>query len=387
MVTLRPGLVMAGVLLVAVNLRASITAVGPVLDPVRDDLGLSGLASSMLISLPLVAFAVVSPLVPPLARRIGIERSLGLALVALLASILVRSAPFPGAIWLGTAGLGSAISVLNVTLPALVKRDFPTRIGQVTSVYSAIQSAMAGLAAGLSVPIAGLSEQGWRFSLGIWAGLALIGLAVFAPQLRARTVLGGPVAAVAGHRSPWRSALGWQVTVFMGLQSTGFYVLITWMPSIEQAAGVSPTAAGLHQSALNAAGILGTLGAGIALRRFRDQRGLIATSSVLMAVTLVGLALFPGLGVVWAIFGGLGCGSAIVTALSLFGLRTAHHDQAARLSGMAQSVGYLIAACGPILIGSLHDVTGSWPVALAPVAGLMAVQLVVGVLAGRDRVL
>lgn len=384
---LRAALVLIGLLLVAGNLRAGITAVGPVLDTVRDDLGLSAMTGSVLISLPLIAFAVVSPLAPPLARLIGIERSLGLALAVLAVSIVVRSMPFPGAIWIGTAGLGCAIAVLNVTIPALVKRDFPTRIGPVTGLYSAVQSGIAGIAAGLSVPIAGLADHGWRVSLGIWVGLAVISLAVFAPQLRSRSTLGGPIEPVAGHRSPWTSALGWQVTLFMGLQSTGFYVLITWMPSIEQAAGVPAATAGLHQSALNASGIVGTLISANVIRRFRDQRGLVTFATVAMAVSVLGLALAPSAGLAWAIAGGLGCGSAIVLALSLFGLRTAHHDQAARLSGMAQSIGYLIAACGPIAIGGLHDVTGSWPAALAPLLAVMAVQLVMGLLAGRDRVL
>lgn len=384
---LRPGFVLVGLLLVAANLRASITSVGPVLDTVRADLGFSAMTASVLISLPLIAFAVISPLAPPLARRIGIERSLGVALVALAASIVLRSAPFTGAIWLGTAGLGCAIAILNVTIPALVKRDFPTGIGPVTGLYSAVQSGMAGIAAGVSVPIAGMAEHGWRVSLGLWAGLALIAFAVFAPQLRSRSRLAGPIEPVAGHRSPWRTALGWQVTLFMGLQSTGFYVLITWMPSIEQAAGIAPATAGLHQSALNAAGLLATLGAAALLKRSRDQRALIAAATIMMTVSLTGLALAPSLGLLWAIAGGLGCGAAIVVALSLFGLRTAHHDQAARLSGMAQSIGYLIAACGPILIGALHDVTGSWASALAPMVVVLGVQLVMGLLAGRDRVL
>ena len=114
---------------------------------------------------------------------------------------------------------------------------------------------------------------------------------------------------------------------------------------------------------------------------------LVACSTVAMAISVLGLALAPGLGLAWAIAGGLGCGSAIVLALSLFGLRTAHHDQAARLSGMAQSIGYLIAASGPIAIGALHDAVGSWSAALAPLVAVMAVQLVMGLLAGRDRVL
>jgi CP family cyanate transporter-like MFS transporter len=288
--------------------------------------------------------------------------------------------------------LGVAIAVLNVLLPSLVKRDYPDRIGQVTGTYSAVQAAMAAVAAGLAVPIAALLPHGWRLSLGIWAGLVLIAIAVFAPQLRSRTLPDAEaptLTATSGrdYRSPWGSALGWQVTAFMGLQSTIFYVLITWLPSIEQSDGISAATAGFHQLLLNAFGILGSLCVGFLVPRMRDQRALAVISTLLLAGPIVGVLVDPSLDALWISVGGLGSGVSFVLAITLFGLRTVNHGQTAALSGMAQSAGYVLAACGPIAIGIVHDATGSWTPALVIILVLLAGQFVAGLLAGRAKVI
>lgn len=384
---LRPWLLVLGIVLIGANLRASITAVGPVLGEIRSDLGLTGVTASVLISVPLLAFAVISPAAPAIANRFGMERTLGGALLLLVLAIIARSWPLSGAIWSGTVLLGVAIAVLNVIVPALIKRDFPTRVGKITGLYASVQSASAALAAGFAVPIAGTAAEGWRLSLGIWAGLALVALAVFLPQLRSRTVVGrSPGAdAVQPIRSPWRSALAWQVTMFMGLQSTVYYSLITWWPSIERGGGLSPTAAGWHQFALQLISIVGNVACAAALQRVRDQRVIAAASTGLALTGIVGELIDPTLSLLWILLVGLGAGASIVLALSLFGLRTANHGQAAKLSGMAQSVGYLLAASGPILIGLLHDETASWTLPLGVIAAAAVAQLGFGILAGRDR--
>jgi CP family cyanate transporter-like MFS transporter len=386
----RGAVLLIGVLLIAANLRPAITSIGPVLGTVRDAMHLSSGTASALISVPLVAFALVSPLAPPLARRVGMERALGLALGALAIGIVIRSLPWVPGLWIGTALLGVAIAVLNVILPSLVKRDYPERIGQITGTYSAVQSAVAALAAGFAVPIAGIAPSGWRLSLGIWAGLVLIALAVFAPQLRKRTVPAGIPAVIGAarpYRSPWTSALAWQVTIFMGLQSTGFYIFITWLPSIEHSDGISTATAGFHQLLLNAFGIVGSLSVAALVPRLKDQRPIAIVSTALVVLNVLGIMLLPDLNALWISLAGLGTGASFVLAVTLFGLRTVHHAQTATLSGMAQSVGYLLAASGPILIGVIHDATGSWTVALVIVLCLLAGQIVAGTLAGRQRVI
>ena len=387
--TAQSGLLLAGVLLIAANLRAAITSVGPVVGDIRADLGIGGATASVLVSLPLVAFAVVSPLAPALARRIGIERSLGAALLLLATATVVRSLPSTVALWTGTAVLGIAVAVVNVLLPSLVKRDYPEQVGQVTGLYSSVQGAAAALASGLAVPLAGTTQHGWRLALGVWAGLALVALAVFLPQLRRRSLPPGPGSPLAPgpHPSPWGTALGWQVTVFMGMQSTIYFTLITWWPSVEQAEGVSAVAAGWHLFAMQVAGLLANLATARLIPRRPDQRGLILGATGLFAVAVVGQLTLPGASLLWIVLAGAAGGSCIVLALSLFGLRTRDHHQAAALSGMAQSVGYALAATGPVLLGALHDATGSWTAPLLVLLAVLVVQAVAGVQAGRARLL
>src|SRR4051794_23209511 len=222
-------MLLLGILLIAANLRPSITAVGPVLDDIRSSLQLSSGVASVLISIPLVAFALFSPVAPWISRRLGLEGALGASLAVLAVAIVTRSLPWTPALWIGTALLGAAIAVMNVVLPSLVKRDYPDRVGQITGIYAAVLSAVAAIPAGIAVPIAGVTHEGWRWSLGIWAALAVVGVVVLAPSLRKGPEPGVKTAETATdapakpYRSPWTSALGWQVTLFMGVQSTVYF--------------------------------------------------------------------------------------------------------------------------------------------------------------------
>lgn len=385
-----------GILLIAANLRPSITAVGPVLDDIRSSLQLSSAGASVLISIPLVAFGLFSPVAPWISRRLGLDGALGAALGVLAVAIVTRSLPWTPALWIGTALLGAAIAVMNVVLPSLVKRDYPDRVGQITGLYAAVLSAVAAIAAGLAVPIAGVAHEGWRWSLGVWAGLALVALPVLVPRLRhpprSEVVPAGalPDEAPDGpgprlYRSPWRSALGWQVTMFMGVQSIVFFTLITWLPSIEQSTGISPAIAGFHQFLLNIGSLVGSLLTAAAIHRARDQRGVGVASAVLIAFGLVGELVVPSFSTVWVCVMGLGTGVSITLALSLFALRTDDPRQSTELSGMAQSIGYLMAAAGPVAIGILHDATGSWNAALVVILVLVAAQLATSLPAARNR--
>jgi CP family cyanate transporter-like MFS transporter len=386
--TVRFGFAFIGVLLIAVNLRVSFVSVGPVLANISSDLELHSAAAGFLTGLPLIAFAVFSPVAPGFASRLGLDRALWMSLLILASGIVLRSLPLPGVIWAGTALIGLAIAFLNVLVPSLVKRDFPMRVSQVTGSYTATQAAFAAIGTAVVVPVAQTSPAGWRLALGIWVGLAFIAMAVLLPWLR-RQRLGTVHATMpeVSYRSPWASALGWQVTIFMGLQSIAFYVLMAWLPTIEQSRGVPATTAGIHLSVFLLVSVFASLAAGGILQRGSDQRLVSFASGGLTFVTFLGLALAPDLVLLWVALGAIGCGSLIVIALSLFSLRTVNYSQAASLSGMAQSVGYGLGAVGPVMFGGLRDVSGGWTFPLLVTAGLMAVLAVTGVLAGRNRVI
>lgn len=390
---MRRGLVIAGILLIAANLRASITVVGPLLGEVRTDLDISPTTASALISLPLLCFAVFSPVAPVIAARWGMERTLAAALGMLALAIVIRSVPWMPALWIGTVSLGMSIATMNVLLPALLKRDFPTEAGRLTGIFSAVSAAVAATASGLAVPIAGLTDHGWRIAFGIWAAMALIGFGVFLPQLRRRTLPKHDHAAAldphpGGHRSPWRSALGWQITIFMGVQSLFFYTVLTWWPTIEESHGTTAATAGLHQGIMQIFSIVGSLLTAVLLHKLpKDQRGAVLGLVSVAAVAVLGQLLLPSWALLWNAFLGIGIGGSIVIALSFFAIRTVNHGQAAALSGMAQSVGYLLAATGPLVFGALHDAVDSWTTPLIALLVLLAVQLVFGSLAGRNKTL
>lgn len=379
-----------GIMLVAANLRAPLTSVGPLLEQIQQQLMLSATTAGLLNSLPLILFAILSPLTPALAKHIGIERTLGLALVMLVIGIVLRSQPWNGMLWLGSILIGSAIAFANVVLPTLVKRDYPHRAAAMISVYAAVMSLVAAIASGVAVPLASLSNNGWRFSLLCWGLPAFIAFLVWLPQLKHRAA--SPAKGAGSHRvdtfrSPWGSALGWQVALFMGLQSISFYTIIGWFSTFAASQGISAQQAGFELFVYQVVAIVANFVMVFVLPRARDQRGIALVSSLLIFIGVGGLLLFPASSLVWLIFAGLGGGSSLVLALSFFGLRSQHPHQATVLSGMAQSVGYLLAALGPILFGLLHDLTKGWSVPLSILLGLTLLQMLFGLLAGRRQVI
>ncbi len=164
----RPILLIVGIMLIAANLRAALTSVGPLLEQIQQQLALSATAAGLINSLPLILFAILSPLTPTLAKRIGIERTLGLALALLICGIALRSLPQDAMLWPGSILIGAAIAFANVVLPTLVKRDFPHRAAAMIAAYAAVMSLVAAIASGLAVPLASLADLGWRFSLLCW---------------------------------------------------------------------------------------------------------------------------------------------------------------------------------------------------------------------------
>jgi CP family cyanate transporter-like MFS transporter len=251
----------------------------------------------------------------------------------------------------------------------------------------------AAIASGVSVPLAELLPGDWRGALVIWSGPALIAAIAWLLRIRAlrrRADRGDPALVVpppvvGPERTMWRSALAWQVTLTMGLQSTIFYILVTWLPSIETDQGLPPAEAGLHLLILQVAGMVTGWTIGTTLSRWRDQRAVGVIIAVGMIIAMIGILVAPAAMVLWVIIAGMCSGSSIMLALTLIGLRTRTATQTTRLSGMAQSIGYLMAAGGPIAAGWLHSRTGDWPPVLVLIIVLAAGHGVAGYLAGRTR--
>ncbi|NUR92585.1 MAG: MFS transporter [Nonomuraea sp.] len=374
-----------GLLVVAANLRPSLTAVGPLLDRIQADLALAPAVAGLLSTLPLLAFAAISPLVPRLAARWGPERLLWGALVLLAFGIAVRWIPAAIGLFAGTVLIGAGIAVGNVLLPSLIKRDFPDRVGLLTSAYATVMGAVAAVASGVAVPVSHLAPGGWSTALGCWILLVVVALVLWLPQLRAARP--AAASAVRGSRLPWRSARAWAVTAFMGLQSLGFYVVVTWMPQVVRDGGASAAAGGWLLFLFQVVAMATGLAIPAVLHWARDQRAAAAACSAVTFAGYLGLLLAPEWPVLWSVVLGLGGGASLVLALAFFGLRTPDPATAGALSAMAQSIGYLLAALGPVLFGLLHGAGGSgWHAPLVLMCAIAVLQLVVALPAGRGAV-
>lgn len=378
-------LLLLGVLLIAANLRPTLLSVGPLLPMIRASEGLSASGAGVLNALPLVAFAGTSILVPRAGRRLGIERALLVALVVLAVGTVLRSLPSLGALFGGTVVLCIGIAGANVLLPSLIKRDFPARVSVMTAFYGATMTIVSALAAGVAVPLASVLPGGWRGSLACWVVLTAVAIAVWAVAASRRPARTAGVDATSTLGIPWRSALAWQVTVFMGLQAFAFYVLVGWLPTLLHSYGMSDERAGLMLLLSQCVSVVTYLLSPLAIRHFSDQRLVAASTALLQACGWLGLMLAPGLAVLWVVVLGVALSVSMVLALSFFSLRAADPHGAAALSGMGQSLGYLLAAGGPAIFGVLGEVTGGWTVPLVIVTGIAVGLATTGLFAGRDR--
>lgn len=376
-------LLVVAIFLISMNLRPSITVVGPVLEFIRHDMGLSALMAGVLTSIPLAAFAVMSPWAAAIGAKFGMERTVFVVMLIVVAGVLLRAAPSVFALYAGSIVLASGIAVGNVLVPAMIKRDFPHKVGLLTSIYATTLGIFASLSSGIAVPLAEVLPGGWRGSLAIWFAPALIAALFLLPSLKRATP--PPVQPGAkAEQSVWRSRLGWHVTLFMGLQSMSFYIVLSWLASILQDQGYSPVSAGWLVALFPALGIPAGFVFSPVIARFKDQRGLSLFFSLMMAAGYVGLIFLPQYTVLWIVVSGIALGFCFPLALGFFAFRASSTQQAAALSGMAQSVGYGIAALGPVVFGALHDFSKGWVLPLAMVAISALLQAYVGWHAGRD---
>lgn len=377
-------LLIAGILMIATTLRVTFTGAAPLLETIRTDYGLSTAQTGLLTTLPLLAFALVSPLAAGIARRFGMERSLFAAMLLICAGIALRSLPSATLLFAGTAIIGCGIALGNVLLPGLIKRDFSQHVARLTGAYSLTMGAAAALGSALVVPLA-LHGFGWRGALLMLMLFPLLAFLIWLPQWRTTRSANLSSSRALHERGIWRSPLAWQVTLFLGLNSLIYYVIIGWLPTILISHGYSEAQAGSLHGLLQLATAAPGLAIPLILHRFNDQRWIAALVSLLCATGAAGLWFVSGQAVIWTLLFGFGSGATMILGLTFIGLRASSAHQAAALSGMAQSVGYLLAACGPPVMGKLHDASGSWYLPLSGVTVLAIVMAIFGLYAGRDR--
>jgi CP family cyanate transporter-like MFS transporter len=355
-------LLVAAIVAVALNQRPAVVSVSPVLRDIRTDTGISAALAGLLTTVPVLCFGAFAPIAPRLARRFGLESAVAVSLGLLAVGIALRLLPPVVLLYAGSLVAGSAIALANVLLPAYVKREFQ-RPGAVMGMYSASLNVGAALGAAVTVPLGTALGLSWRGALGMWLVLALVALALWLPVAGTgrehRTV--GPDVAGGGSWVLLRQPLARQVTTYLGLQSVQFYSVAAWLPTLLADSGVPVGEGGVLLGVSNVIGAAGALVAPSLAGRMRTQRPLILAVGACYAIGLTGLAVAPAtVTLLWITMFGIAQGAGFALALTLIVLRSPTPLVAARLGGVAQCLGYLVAAGGPLLLGALHDLTGGW---------------------------
>lgn len=378
------GLLALAVVLVALNLRPAITSIGPLLGEARTALGASATWAGVLTTLPGLCFALAGLGAPSLARRLGVGRAVGIALVVLAGGLVLRVVDGPLIVLGGTLIATGGIAFANVLLPVVVKDSFPARIGLMTGIYTAGLQLGGAIGSAATPPLESMLG-GWRQALGSWAVLAILALAVWALAARGGTRRSGGDGAGGRPRSLLRSPLAWIVTLFFGLQSFLAYIVMGWLPEVLMDAGVSQVNAGLLLGMMSLLAVPISLTIPPIAARQGSQSPWIVGLGLFGIAGLLGFLLAPASApVLWCVLLGIGM-SVFSLALTTIALRARGGAETAQLSGMAQGFGYLLAAVGPFLFGLLHDMTGGWTAPFVMLLAAVSIQLVIGAIAGRPR--
>ncbi|WP_405800287.1 CynX/NimT family MFS transporter [Streptomyces sp. NBC_01506] len=398
-------LLVVGLVLAAVNLRPAITSLGALLEDVRVGLHMSGSVAGVLTSVPALCFAVFGITAPRLARRFGPGAVVCAGMVAITAGLLIRPFTNSTAAFLAASALAlMGIALSNVLMPVIVKRYFPDRVGTMTGLYSMSLSAGTAVAAAATVPMTGALGGSWRLGLGLWAVVAAVAVLPWAALLvsdrksaagaaRAAGAAGGDTERRARARessqapapSIARSRTAWALGCFFGLQATGAYITMGWMPQIFRDAGVSAGRAGLLLAVTMVMGVPLAFVIPRLATRMKNQGPIVIALGACGLIGYAGLFLAPAAGAwVWAVLLGIS-NCAFPLALTMIGMRARTGPGVVRLSAFAQSTGYLLSIPGPLLVGVLYQHSGGWELPIMFVGGLMVPQIVLGVIAGRDR--
>ncbi|BAC13229.1 ABC transporter permease [Oceanobacillus iheyensis HTE831] len=382
-------LLILAILFIASTLRSPITSVGPLIPIFRNELEVTNAMIGLINTLPLIAFGIFSSFVPTLSRKLGMEITLLMAMVVLSIGIYIRSIGDISMLLFGTLLLGIAISVGNVLMPGLIKSSFPYRIGLMTGIYSVSMNLFAALASGISVPITTIPSLDWRNAMQLWSIISIIAVVVLVLRLPVIRSSRKKVFVEMKSQPPtalFKSKIAWAVTFFMGFQSFIPYSLFTWLPDILLAKGFSESDAGWLIAILQMGIIPTTFVAPILAAKMNNQRVIGCTAGLLFFSGLLGITLTSSnLLIAFLILTGIGAGTAFSLAMMFFVLRTETVEQSSQLSSMAQSIGYMVAAIGPLLMGSISEWTNGWTI---PLVMLMSVALciaILGTIAGKNE--
>lgn len=380
-----PWLLLVGISLVALNLRGPLVTIAPVIGEIEAALGITLTTAGLLTSLPVLCFALGTPIAAWTIRLTGAERAVAIALVGTLIGTIVRSGGTTFAAFAGTVIIGLAIAIGNVVVPVVIRRDVPPDRAQlVTGVYSAMMNVGSMLTIAATAPLA--AQIGWQWATAVWGVLILLALAVWGVHLR-RTVaedraareaqalavtgsmaaVTGPTGVLPGERSAWRNPMTWLLAAAFAAQSFSYYGLSAWLPSLYgDEFDLDRVAAGNVASLFQLAAVAGALGVPF-LGRARPAWLQPALVGVLWMSLPLGLLLAPEQYLLWTATGGIAQGGGFVVIISTVVRITRSDRETTQMSALVQAGGYLVAATAPPVLGALHEATGAWTAPLLAV--------------------
>lgn len=370
------------IIVVGMCLRPSITGLGSLLRLIKPDLGLSDAVSGLLTTIPMIAFAVVSPMVGKINRRLGTAGTLcgGFALIA--AGIVIRSFGGIVGLYLGTAMIGCGIACGNVLMPAIIKSSFPQKYGLVTALNSTGLAISSAIASGVNYPLAAQAGLGWKLTMCIYAVLALLAICVWLP-VRKVSVQPGEASGISGMM---KSKTAWAVTLFLGIEALAFYSCTSWLATIFQFKGLDAATAGYYVSAFSLMGIPASFLVPTLAGMKKDQRAVTycVVGAFLTGIVIMALTEDPTVLLIGALLAGFGCNGGFALSMAFIGFRTSNGSDAIQLSAMSQSIGYVIAAFGPIGMGLVNDALQNWNYNLWLIAALLVVLLIVSSVCAKE---
>ncbi|MDK9858322.1 CynX/NimT family MFS transporter [Staphylococcus equorum] len=384
--------VIIAIVFIASTLRAPLTSVGPVIEEIKQVMEIDNSVAGILTTIPLIIFAVVSPLVSKVTSRLTMSRTIFYSTILLIVALFLRIAGDFNLFIIGTLLLGIAIAFGNVVLPSYVKWYFPMQIGLATGIYSGTMNFTAGLGGGLSFPLSEISPIGFRLSLSFWIIFGVIALLLWIPKARTGAKLEQATVDQSKLKTSKKvnivkSKLAWMVALTMGFQSMVFYTMVAWVPSILIDRGLEPTTAGYLLMLNQFSQVPMTFIFPIVASKLKDQRILVVIITILF---LIGFSLFFTQSLVLLIIGiviaGLAMGACFSLCMTFFSIRANTSEGSISLSGFGQSVGYLIAAIGPFLIGYLYDATGSWNSGVVALIIMSILIFIFGYPAAKNKV-
>ena len=373
----RSGVVLLALVLVAVNLRAALTSVPSVVLDIQRSTGWGDVALGLLTTLPVVTMGLFALAVPTIAARIGRSRAVWAALALLTLALVARLAgTVPGVLHLSVIAAGVGIALVSGLVPGLVREQLPSTIGSATGAWTAAMFLGAGAAAALTVPLANLTGS-WEEALAVWAIPAAIAVIAWGMIERPRAQVHEALARVRLSALPWRNRAAWSLTAYMAINSLVYYAAIAWVAASLDERGYSEEAAGWLFGLLTVSQVAAALTLPAWGQRVRHRRLLIAATAVVTAISLVSLGVDPTFMTVLVMFAiGASNSGGFTISLSMLSEFTSDAEASARLTAMAFTVTYLVAALGPVAAGAVIQLSDSWTLVFCLLAVVALAQLI-----------